>query len=188
MSIEAVIQEIISEAEEEAKKIIENAKKEAERIRQEYEEKAEKIRQEMEKETEEIIRKIEVKEIANAKLECKRKVAEAKNKVVVSVFNNIEEILAEITGKEREALLKKLIDSCKKEMKDVKTLLCCEKDMDVVKKEFPKAKIEKTDCKGGFIAVSSDESEIYDARFENLTSIYKNEIIKRIFEWLGGKQ
>ncbi len=184
MSIETVVQEIISEAEEKSKKIIENAKKEAEKIKHEYQEKSEILRKEMEEETEEIIKKIEIKEIANAKLECKRKVAEAKNKIIKEVFQEIDQILEKMEGKQRQNLVKKLANSCKREMKNVKKILCCEKDIDLIKKEFPKANIDKIECKGGFIALSSDETEMYDARFENFTSLYKKEILKRIFEWL----
>ncbi len=182
--IENVIKEVLEEAGKEAEEILSCAKKEAERIIRNARKEAEEIEK---RALEDVKKKCEERkrmEKALAELEARKELMKRKKELIDSVLKEVEQGFYSLSGKEREKVLRALAKKAGKEWSIIK---CSEKDVKILKKLFPKAKIEKVKIAGGFIAENEDKTVLVNMSFEEIFSSLKQELVKTLAEILFGE-
>ena len=92
MGLEAVKEEILSTAKEQANSLIAEARKEANRIMKEADKAIEAMKEKSEAETKKAVDIIKRQEVASADLDNKKKALEAKKQVIESVFEEAKKM------------------------------------------------------------------------------------------------
>jgi V/A-type H+-transporting ATPase subunit E len=196
--IERIKQKILQEAQNEKEKIIDEAKREAEAILQQGKIKCKEVEEQAvekaEKQAEEERRKI----ISIARLEERKRLLDAKQKMIDQVFKKVEQDMASLDADVYNKLIyNMLIESA---ITGDEEVIICEKDSDKITpellsqvnkalKEQGKAgelKLAKTKipCLGGFILKSKDVqiNNTFDALMKIQREDMEAEIAKILFE------
>ncbi len=196
--IERIKQKILQEAQNEKEKIIDEAKREAETILQQGKIKCKEVEEQAvekaEKQAEEERRKI----ISIARLEERKRLLDAKQKMIDQVFKKVEQDMASLDADVYNKLIyNMLIESA---ITGDEEVIICEKDSDKITpellsqvnkalKEQGKAgelKLAKTKipCLGGFILKSKDVqiNNTFDALMKIQREDMEAEIAKILFE------
>jgi vacuolar-type H+-ATPase subunit E/Vma4 len=185
MPLKEVIDEVINQANEEAKAIIKHAEQEALEIERKAKLDVEAKTAESEKNAGKAAEDIKKKKVASTKLELKKEIMQEKKAVLEQIVEKAKLKLSEMGEKQREEILKKLIATAKNELSDVKFIECSKTDSAIVKKLVPNADIKITTSVGGIIAANKDRTVQLDLTVERLLEQakeeYIDEISKRIF-------
>ncbi len=182
--IDNVIKEVLEEAKKEAEEILSSAKKEAEKIISKARKEAEEIEKHALEEASNKCEERKKMEKALAELEARKELMKRKKELIDSVLKEIEQEFYSLSGKEREKVMRAL---AKKAGKEWSTIKCSEKDMKILKKLFPKAKIERVKIAGGFIAENEDKTVLVNMSFEEIFNSLKQELVKTLAETLFGE-
>ena len=172
MGLETVKEEILSNAREQSNSITAEARKEAGGITREAERRMEEMKEKSEAETKKIIDMIKRQELANAELENKKMVLEAKKQIIESVFSEAAKKLEALDDEKREIYIKKLLEKAKKDI-EIVHVYCNKKDAKFLK-DF---KVEAVNIIGGLLAENKEKTVRVDYSFEMmLQGIKENEL------------
>lgn len=142
-----VADEIISEAEKKAAEIIKGGNEEAEKILDDATNKISGKKDMMKKESEEFVSGLRIRELTKARMRMKKDAAEAKGRIINSVYENFFE---EMAGN-REKLLRSLSNT----ISGAKAVYVNEKDYETAKRIFS-IPVKKSDIDGGIMLESTD--------------------------------
>jgi len=172
MGLEAVKEEILNSAKEQANSLIAEARREANRISRETEKKIEELQGKSEAETKRAIDIIKRQELASAELENKKMLLEAKKSVIESAFAEATTKLEALDDKKRESLMARLLEKARKDI-DVAYVYCSKKDAKFLKNLNP----EPAAIISGLIAEDREKIIRVDYSFETmLQGIKENEL------------
>ncbi|MFO8015767.1 MAG: V-type ATP synthase subunit E family protein [Candidatus Woesearchaeota archaeon] len=187
MSLDKVKKEILQKAEKEADSIISRGKKEAEEMMKKADEEAEEYRKNSEEENRKVIERMEKKTLASADFDIKKMKLDKKKEMIDMAFENARKRLQDMSDKDKEARMKKLLEKAKKEI-DVGTVYSSPEDRKIVQKivqKMPGVKCSTADISGGIIAESKGgEFSVdmsYDELLEEVKKKYLQEIAAKLF-------
>lgn len=172
-----LIERIIKDAEAEAAAMIASGSAEAERILVKGKEEIESMRKESELACERVSRQIAERSRIRGELEARKFLLSEKRKIVREVFDAAFKMLSELSGAERESLLKRLLE---KEAEGGESIYPSPADRNTLQKLLPELNeklkseglrplvLEARDgnCSGGFVLVS--ETYEKDCSFEEV--------------------
>jgi len=181
MGLETVKEEILSNAKEQSNSLIAEARKEANRITREAEKKMEGMTEKSEAETKRILDMIKRQESANAELENKKMLLEAKKQTIEGVFSEAMKKLEELDDKKREAYIKKLLEKAKNDI-EIAHVYCNKKDAKFLK-GFD---AEPISIIGGLMAENKEKQVRVDYSFETLLQGMKENELQNISKVLFG--
>ena len=181
MGLNELKQEIISQAESEAKKIISDAEKKAEEIRKDTNVEADQKRKKVEDDTKKIIDMIQRREVAATSLEAKKKMMAVKKEVLDTVFEKVADRLANLSDTERNKIIQVLLNKAAEEI-DVKKVYCNKNDEQFIN-GFD---VHVEEILGGIIAENNDATLRVDYSFEALLDDVReknlSELVKILFK------
>lgn len=165
MSLDKVVDEILSRGRQEAEEIVESASREREAMLAEVRKEGEALLQEREHQAEKQGERERQREVARAELEAKRIALQAQREVLDAVLDGAKERLLEADSRER--LTKALVDAHKDEIA-VGVVLCRPGDVALLKGLVKGEVRGELSGIGGFVVESPDESQRLDLTFETL--------------------
>ena len=172
MGLETVKEEILSNSKEQSNSIIAEARKEANRIMRGAENKIEVMKEKSEEETKRILDTIKRQELANAELENKKILLEAKKEVIDNVFSEAKKKLENLDDKKKEAIIKRLLEKAKNEI-EIAHIYCNKKDIKLLKG----FSAETNEIIGGLITENKERTIRVDYSFDIiLESINESEL------------
>ena len=172
MGLEAVKEEILNSAREQANRLIAEARKSANKIMREAEVKVEQMKENSEDECNKITETLKRQEFASAELANKKSILEEKKQMIDSVFAEAKKRIGNLGEKKRETYLKKLLERAKKDL-EVVNVYCDKKDS----KFFKGFSVENIEITGGLISENEDKSIRVDYSFDTmLDTIKENEL------------
>ena len=174
MGLETVKEEILSSAKEQSNTLIAEARKEASRIAKEAEKKAEEMKEKGETEIKRMLNDIKRQELANAELENKKMLLEAKKQIIDMVFAESWKRIENLDDKRREACIKSLVEKTKKEI-EISTLFCNKKDAKFIK-DFKAESMEMH----GLIAENKEKTIRVDYSFGAMLQVIKENELQSI--------
>lgn len=160
MSLERVVEDIKSEAVEQAEQIREEAEDEAERIVEDAEAKADRIREEAEREVARQIDREREQRLSSANLEAKQGRLEARRDALAEVRKRVEDAIADLPAEEREELTRALLADAAAEFEgaDSVAVYARPSDTDLVEdilEEYDGFSLDgEYDCLGGVVVES----------------------------------
>jgi len=175
MGLEAVKEEILNSAKEQANSMIAEARKEADRITKETEKKIEEMQGRSEAEIKRAFDMIKKQESASAELENKKMLLEAKKQIIESAFAEARKKLENLDDKKREAIMKKLLEKAKSEIEAAK-IYCNKKDAKFVKG----IDVQSGNIIGGLIAENKDGTVRIGYSFETMLQSIKESELQNI--------
>jgi len=181
MGLEAVKEEIISNAKIEADTLIAEARKEAGKITKEAEKKIEEMKEKSNEEIKKKIDTIKKQELASAELENKKMLLEAKKQLIESVFIEVQKKLVALNEKKREEYIKKLLEKIKNDI-EAANVYCSKKDLKLLK-DF---KAEAIEIIGGLMAENKDRTIRVDYSFDTILETIKEKELQEINKILFG--
>ena len=172
MGLEAVKEEILGNAKEQANSLLAEGRKEANRLIKDAEKKIEEIKSKAEEATKKSCEIIKRQELASADLEIKKITLETKKQIIENLFAEVCRKLESLDDKKRDEYIKKLIERAKKDI-EVSFVYCNKKDLKILKG----INAEAISIIGGIIAENKDKTIRVDYSFEStLQSIKENEL------------
>jgi len=181
MGLETVKEEILSNAKEQSNSLIAEARKEANRITRETEKKMEEMKEKSEAETKKILDTVKRQESANAELENKKMLLEAKKQVIEGVFSEAMKKLETLDDKKREIYFKKLLEKAKNDI-EIAHVYCNKKDSKFLK-GFD---AEPISIIGGLMSENKEKQVRVDYSFETLLQGIKENELQNISKVLFG--
>ncbi len=181
MGLEALKEEILNSAKEQANSLIAEARKEANRIMKEAEKKIEEMKEKSDIETKKMLDTIKRQELASAELENKKILLEAKKQIIESVFIEAKKRLENLDDKKRESYLKKLLEKAKNDI-EIEYVYCNKKDTKFLKG----FNVEIANIIGGLIAENKERTIRVDYSFETLLQGIKENELQNINKLLFG--
>ena len=169
MNLEPVKEEILGNAQEQAKQMLAEARKEASIILKEAEKKLQSLQESSDAAAKKTIETIKRQEIAAGELESKKMLLEAKKQMIERAFDDARKQIESLDDKKKEILLKKLLESTQKEM-SVASVYCSTKDM----KFFKGTSAFAAEMLGGFIAENKEKTIRVDCSFDSLLQSIKD--------------
>ena len=181
MGLEAVKEEILSNAKLQVTALMAEARKEANRIIREAEKKIESLKEKKEAEAKRMVDMIKRQDIASAELENKKMLLEAKKQIIDSVFLETGKRLEALDYKKKEVFIKKLLEKAKKDI-ELNNVYCSKKDAKFLKG----SNIEAADMIGGLIAENKEKTVRVDYSFESLLQAVKENELQNVSKILFG--
>ena len=181
MGLETVKEEILSNAKEQSNSIIAEARKEASRITREAEKKMEQMNEKNDAETKKILEMIKRQELANAELENKKMLLEAKKQAIEGVFSEAMKKLETLEDKTREVYIKKLLEKARNDI-EIAHVYCNKKDSKFLKG----FNAEPISIIGGLMAENKEKQLRVDYSFETLLQSIKENELQNISKILFG--
>lgn len=179
MGLEAVKEEILSNAKAQATALIAEARKEANKIMKETEKKIEDMKEKSESETKAVLDTIKRQELASAGLENKKMLLEAKKQIIEGIFFSAKKRLENLDDKKREEYIKRLLEKTKKDI-EVAYISCNQKDIKLLKG----LNVEPIDISGGLIAENKENTIRVDYSFETMLQGIKESELQSISKLL----
>ncbi len=181
MTLDKVIDEIISKAESDAKALKEEGMREAKEILKKAKDNALEIEKTACSDAKKIAEAMERKEIASAKLACKRIELDAKKEVIDKVFDLLKEKISKIDERTKKRIYEKILKSASSEM-DIKYAYANTKDRTVVKSISKSKGIEIRDANiiGGIIFENEEQNVRIDCTFASVLEDVKEECLKDV--------
>ena len=128
-------------------------------------------------------RMLEMRELASARLEVRKTLADAMEKVVEKVFDSVNDALVGFSeSAEYREFLPKIADSAASKVHGVALVYARKKDSKLIRKH--KVAPSDLDCIGGVVVKSKDSSVVVDATLESLFSASKPELRVSIYRRL----
>ncbi|MBI3034699.1 hypothetical protein HYY71_00105 [Candidatus Woesearchaeota archaeon] len=172
MGLEAVKEEILNSAKEQANSLIAEGRKEASRIARETEKKIEEMQSRSEAEIKKALDMIKRQESASAELDSRKMLLEARKQAIENVFAEARKSLERLDDKKKEFIMKSLLEKAKKEI-EVAKIYCSKKDARFVRG----MDVAAAGMIGGIIAENSEGTIRIDYSFDTmLQSIKEGEL------------
>lgn len=184
MGLETVKEEIIRNAQEQARALNAEARKEVNRINREIEEKIKELEEESEAQTEKMLDPMKKQELATIKLEAKKMLLEAKKNLIEKIFVEAKKKLGELDGKERESYIKKLLEKIRKDI-EPEFIYCNKNDVKLLK-EVKGIEVKPVDISGGLIAENKDKTIRVDYSFDTMVDSIKEKELQTVNNILFG--
>ena len=181
MGLDQVKEEIMSKAKQDAVVLLKEGKDEADSIMKKAEGKVKESKEKIDSELNKLHESINKKEIAASELEIKKMFLEEKKKAVENVFSEVQKKIDDLSGKQREQHIKKLIEKAKKEI-DVRYIYCSKKDKELIH-DFEAL---EEDISGGIIAENENKDVRVDYSYETLLESIKEEYLQELGKVLFG--
>jgi len=192
MSLETVVEDIRNEALKSAKRILSEAAKVEEEIVGSAKKSASGVKIAGGEEMNRIIRLEREQRFSSANLEAKQKVLEMKQELIEIIRKDVEEEIKNISGKDREALTKILMDSSAKEYENMDDVVVYgqSKDEKLLKSLLKNHKGIKYggmyDCIGGVVMESESARMRVNNTFDSIIDAVWTEELKNISGLLFG--
>ncbi|MBI2084341.1 MAG: hypothetical protein HYT70_01890 [Candidatus Aenigmarchaeota archaeon] len=175
MALEDVIEDIERQANVTAQAILKEAGEEAERTVSKARKESEKQVFQFEEETERMLAEKKNAELLAAKIEQKRMLLATRKMAAEKIFNEIKDSLSKFGEKERESIVKILVERARQELQDAKYIYSNKAD----KKFAEKSGLVFADainCIGGIIVENSDKTVRINLTFDRLFENFKGDI------------
>lgn len=179
MGLEAVKEEILNSAKEQANSMTSEARKESSRIEKETEKKIEEMQAKSEMETKKAFDIIKRQELASAELENKKMLLEAKKQIIDAAFAEARKKLENLDDKKREAIMKRLLERAKSEIEAAK-IYCSKRDAKLAKG----IATQNAEMIGGLIAENKDGTIRIDYTFDTMLQNIKERELQNISKLL----
>lgn len=181
MGLETVKDEIIRNANEQAKALVAEARSKASKIVKEAEKKIEELKEKSDAEVKKRTDIIKMQELASAELENKKMLLEAKKQLIDEVFAEVQKKVEKLDNKKRKEYIEKLLERAKKDI-EVKYVYCNKKDLKLLQDFNPEA----MDITGGLIAENEDKTVRVDYSFNTTLDSIKEKELQSINKILFG--
>lgn len=181
MGLEAVKEEILDSAREQADSILAEARKESNKTAREAEKKIGEMQQKVDAGEKKAIETIKRQELASAELENKKMLLEAKKQLIESAFEEARKKLELLDDKKRESYIKKLLEKAKNDI-EVSHAYCSKKDAKFLKG----LNAEPINIIGGLVAENKEKIIRVDYSFETLLDSIKESELQSINKILFG--
>lgn len=181
MGLEAVKEEILNSAKEQANSMIAEARKEANRIAKEAEKRIGEIREKSEAEAKKMLDAIKRQEFASAELENKKMLLEAKKEIIESVFAEARKRLEALDDRKRELMMKRLLEKAKNEI-EIACIYCNKRDAKFIK-GFG---VEAANILGGIMVENKEKTVRIDYSFDAMLQGIKESELQNVSKTLFG--
>lgn len=179
MTLDKVIDEIISKTEIDAKALKEDGMREAKEILKKAKDNALDVEKTACEDAKKIAEAMERKEIASAKLACKRIELDAKKEVTDRVFDSLKEKVSKIDERMKKRIYEKILKNASSEM-DIIYAYANPRDRPVVKSVSKGIEIIDTDIIGGMIFENGEQNVRIDCTFDSVLEDVKEECLKDV--------
>ncbi len=183
MPLEPIIEEIIRKGHQQVSEINRSAEEEAESIISEAKDEAKEILKKAREEAEKEAERLRRQEISGINLEMKKEELLRKREVVEKVYQLLVEKVENLSDKEREDILKRMLE--KYEGQDY-IVYSNKRDEKIVKKISKLEYGGNVDCMGGVILESKEGDYRINLTFDNLLREVYESRMKEVYEKLFG--
>ncbi len=180
MTLDNVVDEIISKAKEDATALKKEGKSEAIYILKKAKANASEIEDNAVDYAKGMIETMEKKELASAKLQCKRIELDSRKDIIDKVFDKLREKVMMLDDKTKKKIYEKMIKKAVLEMADAKYAYVNSKDTGLVKSIASGLEIKEADILGGVIVEDKDQNVRIDGTFESVLEDVRDESLKDI--------
>ena len=185
MALENVVEEILSQAENESKEIISRGEADAKVILDAARKQAREKASAFDEETGMLAEEMEKTEFSSLNIAFNRQMLEVKKQAIDSLFAQVMQKVSEMSSSERSRLVDSMLEKADKELGSIGVVWCSDEDKGIVSKKGYNVKL--LDTVGGIIAENKDGSVRSNYTFEVLLNRMKeemlNEVAKKIFEY-----
>ena len=170
--IEAQVSSILAEAEKEAEQIISKGKEQLASLKKIREDEISKVSSEYKN-----------REIAQARMNARKEILDAKKDAIESLFIKIEEKLLELKAQEKREILTVLIEKAKHDLPDAK-YICASKDdkkeASAIAAKHGLSFAETIECKGGIVVENKEKEVRLDFTYEALLADFRKAAMKEV--------
>ena len=179
MTLDNVIDEIICKAENDAKALKDEGTREAKEILKKAKDNALEVEKAASDDAKKMAEAMERKELASAKLVCKRIELDAKKEIIDKVFDSLKEKISKVDERTKKKIYEKILKSASSEM-DVKYAYANPKDKPVVKSISKGIEIKDAEIIGGMIFENEEQNVRIDCTFDSVLEDVKEECLKDV--------
>ncbi len=185
MSLENVVNEIISQAEKQRQEIVDQGRQEAKKIVDEATKKAREQTKQFEEETKKLANETKRMELSALNIHLQKMFLEAKKGMLDELYRHVVEKIEKLDASERKELIQRLVEKSKKELPDAKFVYCNSRDKEIVSGIKSLKFNGVVDCLGGIVVENGEKSVkvnyTFDVILKNVKEAYLNEVAKRVF-------
>ena len=181
MGLEVVIKDVLARGEEEANRIRQEGMDEANAQIRGAENAARHILEERREQATQQIERRKNRELSSANLEVKRAILNTKKDLLDKVYNEALEALAALSESEREAIIKRLLES----HTDSKRVFSNTRDESIVRRVTNLEYGGTILCSGGIVLENEDGTVIHDLTFDTLLESVRETSLKQLLEILN---
>ena len=179
--IEAQVSSILAEAEKDAEQIISKGKGQVSGLKKTREEEISKISSEHRN-----------REIAQARMNARKEILDAKKEAIENLFARIEEKLTGLSAADKKEILTALVEKAKHNLADAKHVYSNKEDkkeVSAIASKHGLAYAGTIGCRGGLVVENKDKEVRLDFTYETLLADFRKEAMKELATQLfGGKQ
>ncbi len=181
MGLEVVVKDVLARGEAEATRIKQEGVDEANAIIAGAENTARQLLDEKREQAVELIERRRNREISSANLEVKRAILNAKKELLDKVYDEAVGVLASLPESEREAIIKKLLES----QTESTRVFSNTNDESLVKRISRLEYGGTIPCSGGIMLENEDGTVIRDLTFDTLLKSVREKSLKQLREILS---
>jgi V/A-type H+-transporting ATPase subunit E len=185
MSLDKVIENILTTGKRETRQIIEQGQQEKEKEVKEAQAEGQKLLDSKIEESKKLVERMNTQEIARTELESKKIVLGSQKDMLDSVYQRALERLGNLP--QNETILRSLVSQNQGDISSGK-VFCNEKDSPFVRGLVGGNFAETTDCVGGIIIESQDGKTRIDLRYETALREIWDDSIKEVSDLLWGEE
>lgn len=189
MSLETVVEDIKTQAREQADEITQAAEQEADEILADAESDAEEIKAEREREVDRQIAQERERRVSSAELEAKQDRLEARREVLETVRERVESELTDLEGERREQLTRDLLEAALEEFEGAVDVYGRAEDaalLEEILADYDATLAGERECLGGVVVESSGSRVRVNNTFDSIVEdVWEDEIrsiSERLFE------
>ncbi len=179
MTLDKVVDEIISKAREDANALKKEGKSEAITILKKAKSNASEIEDNATDYAKGVIEAMEKKELASAKLQCKRIELDSRKDIIDKVFDKLRQKVMMLDDKTKKKIYEKMIKKAVSEM-DARYVYVNAKDTGLVKSIASGLEIKEANILGGVIVEDKNQNVRIDCTFESVLEDVRDESLKDI--------
>ena len=184
MALEHVKQEIIENAEAEARKILADAKDHAKKEMDAAHRTLDAFDTELQESLQKELDGLEKKYYASMKLASKKVLLQKQKELVDALFQELREHLAQLPKTEKTKILASLYDASKKQV-SIGKIYCAKQDVPLVKTLF--STVEAKEMVGGIIVENKDRTLLLDYSFDSIVALLQENKLQEVTALLFGK-
>ncbi len=179
MTLDKVVDEIINKAKEDAKALKKEGNSEATSILKKAKSNASEIEADAIDYAKGVIEAMEKKELASAKLQCKRIELDSKKEIIDKVFDKLRQKVMMLDDKTKKNIYEKMIKKAANEM-PARYVYANAKDKTLVKSVASGLEVKEAPILGGVIVEDKDQNVRIDCTFESVLEEVRNESLKDV--------
>ncbi len=179
MTLDKVVDEIIDKAKADANALKKEGKNEATSILKKAKANASEIEDNATDYAKGVIEAMEKKELASAKLQCKRIELDSRKEIIDKVFDKLRQKVMVLDDKTKKKIYEKMIKKAVREM-DAKYIYINPKDKSLVKSISSGLEIKEAAILGGVIIEDKGQNVRIDCTFESVLEDVRNESLKDV--------